>query len=204
VIGARLGRLALVAVLVSWPQAVTASGTHAVAKAALSFSPQTPRVGQAWQLSIAIQSSDRALHPARRVKVVGEMTGHAMRPVEVELTRTSDGGTYEGALAFTMRGPWRITVRVEDLNDVLTAAFDLEVVRPDESSGFDDMRTMLDLHPPVRANLLPPGWTLLGVIVLALAFEWAAWLLSRRPVIAPPPASRPDAPGEAPPVSSPA
>jgi hypothetical protein len=194
----------VLSIVLACPDIVSASGAHSLTRAVLSVTPQFPRVGDRWHLSVAIQSADSMLHPERKVRIVGEMTGHPMRPVEVELTRAAGETDYGGDVVFTMRGPWNVTLRLEDVNEVLLTTFDLEVGGLDASTGWSEMRTMYDLHRPVRPNLVPPIWVVVGTIVLTLAFEVAAVVIVRRRATAPPPASRPAPSAGSRPVSSPA
>lgn len=195
--------LVIVAIAAAWPRSAGASGAHSLVRAALTYAPQNPRVGELWRLSAVVQSADQALHPERRVRVVGTMTGHPMRPVEADLSPTGEAATYSGALSFTMRGPWQITIEVDDLNQVQLATFDLEVVNADASSGGFEMRAILDLHQPARPNLVPPAWVVAAALGLTLAMQAAALFVQRR-------ANRrlrrlqPHASGAAPPESYPA
>lgn len=159
-----------------------ATGVHNSVPALLTYSPQMPHVGQRWQVQVSLQSPDpTAVHPARRVWLVGEMTGHPMRPVEAELTRADMAGNmYAGALEFTMRGPWRVTVRVEELIDVVEGSLALDVVGDDESTGLDALRDAVLLQRPDQPTMVPPAWTLGGAVVLALALEWIVARYHRR------------------------
>jgi YtkA-like protein len=186
-----------------WPRSVDASGAHSLVRAALTYAPQNPRVGEMWRVSAVVQSADQALHPERRVHLVGTMMGHPMRPVEAALSPTGEAGTYSGALSFTMRGPWRIALEVDDLNQVQLATFDLEVVNADASSGGFEMRAILDLHQPARPNLVPPAWAVAAALGLTLAMQAAALFVQRR-ANRRPRRLRPDASGAAPPESYPA
>jgi hypothetical protein len=158
---------------------VFTSGAHSLVRAQVSFGPQTPHVGEPWHVAVAIQSADAQLHPERRVRLIGTMSGHAMRPVEAELARGADGA-FTGSVAFTMRGPWIVTVRVEDLNDILIGGFAAEVVKNEDSTGADELRTMIELHPPVRVNLFPPAWIVGFAIALTLAMQATATIVQRR------------------------
>jgi hypothetical protein len=172
------------------PVSLGASGAHMLVKAVVTFSPQTPHVREPWHVEVAIQSADAQLHPERRVRLIGTMSGHAMRPVESVLTR-AENGSFGGALAFTMRGPWIVTVRVDDLNDMLTGDMPVEVVKDDESTGVEQLRTVVELHPPVRANLLQPAWVTGGAVALTFLIQLAATLYRRRRNATPQPSPLP-------------
>lgn len=171
--------LALVLLLcVPWPAGATAG--HAVTTAALVMTPQSPRVGEPWRLSVSLTSADPSQHPGRKVRAVADMTGHRMRPIVTELVLTPDGSGYEGTMAFTMRGPWKVTLSVQDLNDVLTADYFIGVVGSDASTGMWEMRALLDLHRPVHPNIIPPWWTVAGTVALILAMQAIAAVYQRR------------------------
>lgn len=86
------------------------------------------------------------------------MSGHAVRPVEAELTRGDEAGNvYFGALEFAMRGPWRVTVRSEELNDVFEGSVAVEVVGDEDSTGLETLRNAILLQRPDRPTMLPPG-----------------------------------------------
>ena len=173
--------LALVICAVMTPGNIAATGVHPLAKAQLTFGPQIPRVDQPWHVRAEIQSADALQHPSRHVRVIGEMTGHPMLPVEVELTRVpGERDIYEGAVAFTMPGSWRITVRVDDINDTLVGMFGLDVCDEDGATGFDELRSVVDLHQPVRPNLIPPWYVVGAVGLLVVAAEWTSMAAARR------------------------
>ncbi len=172
--------LVVLGFVLACPAPSGASGVHAPARAALTIDPQMPSVGQRWHVRAALSPGDGLPHPFRRVTLTGEMFGHPMRPVEIELTAVDEVGTYAGDLRFTMRGSWQVTLRVEDLNDVIAGAFEVVVVREEEPQGLPELRSVLDLHPPVRPNLVSPAWVLTLVIGLTLTFEWTAAIVARR------------------------
>jgi hypothetical protein len=161
------------------PISAWASGIHGAVRATITIGPQMPSVGQAWRITASFPAADRRLHPARRVEVIGEMTGHPMRPVEAELSPTGEPGTFSGVLHFTMRGPWMVTLRVEDLNDVMTGALEVNVVREDQLNGLPDIRSVLDLHQPARPNLVPPVWVVIATIALVLGSRRATGVIAR-------------------------
>lgn len=159
---------------------LNASGTHRVpATATIRYGPHTPIVGQPWHLTVTLKAADSLIRPGRRLRVIGQMTGHAMRPVDTELTRVNPE-EYTGALAFTMRGSWVITVRAEDGNDVLAGSFPIEVVNDEPSSEMWDMRTTVDLVPPTRPNLVAPRTVVAASLGLTVLFQLVAAAAQRR------------------------
>lgn len=159
---------------------LNASGTHRVpASATIAYGPHTPVVGQRWHLTVTLKAADSMVRPGRRLRVIGEMAGHSMRPVDTELTRVNPD-EYTGALAFTMRGPWVITVRAEDGNEVLAGSFPLEVVNDEPSAEMWDMRTTVDLVTPARPNLVAPRTVVAASVGLTVLFQLVAAAARRR------------------------
>jgi hypothetical protein len=171
----------LTAAVLLLPFAAGATGTHNMLRAALIYGPQSPRMGDIWYVSATLESTDGLVHPSRRVKLIADMTVHAMRPVEADMTRTDSAGrTFSGQLSFTMPGPWRVTLRSDDVNELLIGSFPFDVANDDEPRGATEMRTVVYLTPPPQANLVPPILAVVVTIALALAFEIAAAVYQRR------------------------
>lgn len=162
----------------TWP--VGATGTHNTVGAALVMRPQLPSMGRPWAISIVLRSTDGLPHPNRRVRLVAEMTGHAMRPESVELSRSDEPDVYSGTLVLTMRGPWKITVRMEDVNDLMLGSFNVQAGGDADGNGAPEMRDLVQLARPVRPNLVPPGWVVAAAFGLTVAFQAGARLLQHR------------------------
>jgi hypothetical protein len=152
------------------------TGTHAY----ISIAPAHPRVGEPCRLSASLRTRNGYPLVPQRVAVVGEMTGHPMRPVETELQRSAAPDEFTGTLGFTMRGPWRLTLRVEEGSSALAGITVIEVVGPDDDTGGSEIRYMVDLAEAPRANLLPPVWVLAGAIAVTAAMHRAAAVAARR------------------------
>lgn len=171
----------LIVVVLFLPFAAGATGSHNIVRAALVYGPQTPRMGDIWHVSATLESSDGLVHPGRRVTVSADMTVHHMRPVEAEMARLDSAGrTFSGQISFTMPGPWRITFRSEDVNELLVGTFPFEVGNGEEPRGAVEMRTVVYLMPPPQPNLVPPAWAAVGAVALTIAFELVAAAYQRR------------------------
>jgi hypothetical protein len=152
------------------------TGTHAY----VTIAPVHPRVEEPCRVSASLRTRNGYPLFPQHVTIVGEMTGHPMRPVEAELQRAPGAGEFTGTLAFTMRGPWRLTLRVEEGSSALVGVAGIEVVGADADTGGSEIRYMVDLAQPPRANLLPPAWVLAGAIALTVAMQRTAAFAARR------------------------
>lgn len=165
-----------------WLALAPVAWAHNALKAVVVVMPAHPRVGEACEISLSVLAPPGVpiLRQIQRVSLAGEMTGHAMAPVETVLVPSGGPGGYSGRLAFTMAGDWRATLRVALLNEEMWATFDMEVwtahAPPDTGSG----RVVLEMRDPVRTNLLPPGWVLAGAVGLTLLAEGTAAALKLR------------------------
>lgn len=153
---------------------------HEAMRATLVVSPQHPRVGRECRVDVTLRTASGLARFVQRAWIVGEMTGHPMRPVVAELRRTGGEHDFTGELAFTMAGPWRVTLHVQDGRDVLWAPLEWEVVPTDVDPGAPEMGYAVDLREPEKANVLPPAWALAGALALVAAMQGAAVLFERK------------------------
>lgn len=153
---------------------------HEATRATIVVSPQHPRVGRACRVEVTLRTVGGLARSAQRAWIVGEMTGHPMRPVEAELRRGAGDVDFVGELDFTMEGPWLVTLRVQDGGSVLWAPLEWQVVGEGDDPGASRMGQLVDLREPVPANLLPPGWAAAGALGLVFAMQRGAVLLRRR------------------------
>jgi hypothetical protein len=174
----RIGSAAIIALVVLVPAVLRG---HNTVRASLVCRPQAPRAGEVWHVTASVDSSDGLVHPGRRLTVTADMAAHHMRPIAAEMTRTDAAGrAFSGQLSFTMPGPWQLTLRSEDLNEVLVGVFAFEVANDDDPRAVGEVRTVVDLIPPPHPNLIPPAWAAAGTIGLTIAFEIVATRYQRR------------------------
>ncbi len=162
---------------------------HEAVKAVIVLRPGTPRVGEPCNVSVSVLVPPGLpiLDQIQGVRIIGEMTGHAMTPVEVSLARAGGNAIYAGSFALTMAGPWKMTVRVNVMKEEMWAEFPAEALRAAAPPDKGGMRHVVELRDPVRANVLSP-WTVVGVSLglvagiegLALFFKWRRAHATRR------------------------
>ena len=154
---------------------------HESVKAIVVLRPGMPRVGEpcAIEVSVLAPPGVPVIDQIQRVHIVGEMSGHPMRPVEADLAAGTDRGVYRGQFALTMGGAWTVTLRITVAGEDMWATFPLEGLSPSKPGDTGGMRHVLELRDPERANLVSP-WVIVastgGLIVLLEALA----LLARR------------------------
>lgn len=164
------------------PLTADLTGTHAI----VAISPAHPRVDEPCHVRVSLRAKNGYAIVPQRATIVGEMTGHPMRPVEAELVPAVAQGVSPApsdlttTLAFTMSGPWRLTLRVEEGAAVLVGTTAIDVVGEGADTGGPEIRLLVDLLQPARANLIPPSWVAIGAIALTAAMQAAASILARR------------------------
>lgn len=159
-----------------WPVALMA---HVGAQARLEFEAPGPTSGTSCGVLVRF-------HPAQiladelhngHVRLVADMTGHAMPPVEIDLRMTDTPGSFRGDIAFTMPGAWRITLRAEGATEVLVGTTSVDVGdTPGESvttmlALTDELLDTSSADAPLRYS---PWTVLVGACALAGALEAAA------------------------------
>lgn len=144
--------------------------------AAVAMTPGKPRASQPCRLTVTAYKSVGTPVPLKpqRVWLVAGMTGHAMRPIEVELLPTRRSGEYSGDITFTMPGLWHITLYVRDRNEAMWAKFDTKVLGAGQAADDVPYQQTLEMLDPARVNLVPPAWVLAGAIGLVLLAEGTA------------------------------
>ena len=174
-------RAALVASLgiLGAPDAAVA---HDAVKAIVRFSGGDARLGMPCPVEVSVLAPPGLpiVRQIRHVSIVADMTGHAMLPVEADFTPDKVAGEYSGDIRFTMAGPWRLTVRVDLLNEQMWGTIDLPVRADSEAIDARPIRYVLELQDPIRPTVFPPGWTLGTAVALAAFLEVAAITLARR------------------------
>jgi hypothetical protein len=173
-------RFAVVLPLLLLPASAGASSGQATT-AVLTATPQNPAVGQSWQVTVSFHGEDSRQHHGGHLRLTGEMRGHPMPPVETVLSAAGEAGSHTGALTFTMRGPWRVTLSlVGNQSERLLGVVDLEVVNPGAAIGAGEMHYEIAMVPPVRPTLFRP-WPVVFVSVAGvLAMQAAAAFHQRR------------------------
>jgi hypothetical protein len=174
----RVLRFAVVLPLLLMPSSAGANSGQATT-AVLTATPQNPAVGQGWQVKVSLQGEDTRQHHGWHLRLSGEMMGHPMPPIETVLSEAGEAGSHTGALTFTMRGPWRVTLRLENQSEALLGAFDMDVVNPGETIGADEMHYEIAMVAPVRPTLVRP-WTVVFVSVAGVLAMQAAAVFSQR------------------------
>ena len=154
---------------------------HDAVKALVDMTPGVPRAGETCVVEVTVLAPPGVpvLEQIQGVRIIGEMTGHSMTPVEADLAPVAGRGGYAGRLALTMGGPWQLTIRIKVANEEMWATFPVEAVRADQTGDPLGLRHIVEMRDPVRANVLPPwqvvGWTIALIVVLESAAAGYKW-----------------------------
>jgi hypothetical protein len=173
-------RLALLTFAAATLLPSVASGHEAV-KALVDMTPGLPRAGETCVVEVTVLAPPGVpvLEQIQGVRLTGEMTGHAMTPVEADLAPVAGRGGYTGRVALTMGGPWQFTIRIKVANEEMWATFPVEAVRADQTGDPVGLRHIVEMRDPVRANVLPPwqvvGWTMVLIVVFESAAAGYKW-----------------------------
>ena len=119
----------LLPVLVSCLAAAAPAAAHTTAMARLSFESPGAVAGEPTVLVVQFEPPDgidEELHGGQ-VRIVANMSGHAMPPVEVTLAPAGAPGRYRGPAEFTMAGPWRLWFRAEGVHGVMLGTAGIEL-----------------------------------------------------------------------------
>ena len=175
----RLARVSLLTVL-TMAGAASIVTAHDAVKAVIIIKPGQPRAGEICSLDVSVLAPPGmpVLDQIEGVRIVAEMTGHNMTPVEAKLAQSSGKGGYQGTIALTMGGPWQLALRIKVSNEEMWALFPVEAVRANEPGDAVGMRYVVQMRDPVRASLLPPWWVVGGTLILILLVELTAILLN--------------------------
>ena len=152
--------------------APSVASAHDAVKAIVIMKPGVPRAGETCTVEVSVLTPPglQLLDQIEGVRVIGEMTGHKMTPLEASLQPVPGTvGGYTGTFALSMGGPWEMTLRIKVANEEMWGPFPVEAVRADQSGDPVGMRYIIEMRDPIRTNILSPwlvvGWTL-GLIVL--------------------------------------
>jgi hypothetical protein len=159
--------------------ATASLAAHEGSSARVTLAPGQPYVGASCRVVVVTTDASGAGRHGRRLYLVADMPMHVMRPVEVELRRTHDPSVYTGEIVFTMPGPWRVQLRVEDATETMTAAFEARVLLDGETAEPGAGDYALTLQDAPRPTLLPPEYVLGGAVALALLMQAIAIVLAR-------------------------
>jgi hypothetical protein len=175
-------RAAAIAAFAAGLVAAVHLSAHDAAKAIVVLRPGEPHVGQACAVSVSVLAPPGVpfVDQIQGVSILGEMTGHAMTPVEAPLASGERSGIYDGSFALTMAGPWKMTLRINVMNEVMWAEFPVAARRAVDPPDTDGLRYVLELRDPVRASVFPP-WAVVAVSLgLVGLIEALAVLFKRR------------------------
>ena len=161
--------------------AASVLSAHEGARATITFQPGSPRTDETCRVRVSELPMSGLTRLGRRVSIVADMPMHAMQPVRATLTPAADEeGAFEGALTFTMPGPWRVTVHVGDANEEMIGALELRVRRDDLPAETSSSRVVVALEDAPRPTILPPMWVLTSAVALAVGMELIAVAYARR------------------------
>ena len=159
--------------------AAASVAAHEGSSARITLAPGQPYVGASCRVVVVTTDASGDARRSRRVWLVADMPMHVMRPIEAELRRTHDARVYTGEIIFTMPGPWRVELRVEDADETMTAAFEARVLLDGETAESGAGDHVLALQDAPHPTLLPPGYVLGGAVVLTLLMQGVAMVLAR-------------------------
>ena len=168
-------RLSLVTVL--WFSAAVSLPAHDILHATIAMTPGKPHVEAPSQIEVTLTTS-AGVPPhlvGGRLWVSGAMPGHAMPPLEAPLRATTKPGVFVGELAFSMSGPWFVSLNLtEDNGESMIATFEMVVARYDDPETTETGVHKVDMLLTEGRNMVPPMWVLLGAIALILVAEGTA------------------------------
>lgn len=181
----RLKPAAACALVAVWCGLGGAVAAHTGVRAVIEFNPSPPVAGEPCAVKVRFETKTGA--PAQlaapHVRLVAEMTGHAMPPLVVTLSPVVGAGLragvadrpgeFRGDVRFTMAGPWTITVRAEAEHDTIAGVFDLIVAAQPQRAAPIGAQTV-DMSAPVSPSAVPAWPTLLVAIGLTVALEAGA------------------------------
>jgi hypothetical protein len=154
---------------------------HERVQAVVRFEPVRPVVATSSTVHVRFETTTGVPQDmtGHEIRVIAEMTGHAMRPVEATLTPTGERGQYRGDLEFTMAGPWRVSVRVDGGHEPVTGAVTIAVALEPEAAVATDADAAgtvvaLDMDVPESDRGYSPWVVLIGAIALVLWIEGLA------------------------------
>lgn len=149
---------------------------HDAVTAIVLLSSGDPRLGVPCAIKVSVLAPPGVpiVRQIRRVSISGAMTGHAMPPLEIELARGEFRDEYVGHIAFSMAGPWRITLRIDVPSEQMWGILDVAVRGESETVDARPLRYVLEMQDPVRQTVFPPLATAETAIALTLLFELAA------------------------------
>jgi hypothetical protein len=153
---------------------------HGGVRAVIATDPSPPVAGQPSVVIVRFDTKTGApaAITARHVRLVAEMTGHAMTPVAADLAPAPGAGRqspneFRGTVAFTMAGPWRMTVRADLGHDAITGVVDVMVSAEPQRAAVSAPQ-VVDMNIPVTPRPVPAWPIVMASIVLTLALEAGA------------------------------
>ncbi len=164
--------------------ATAALHAHDATTARLTFVGGHPHSGQRGEIRVQLLGLGGAPVSLEdtTVRIIADMTMHAMTPVEADLTRHLPNEVRGGDIAFTMPGEWRITLRLEEQAGTRVSVFPLTVLRGDAVGSGTDLNVDVGLEPLPRPTIFDP-WTVVWVSLgLVVAAETTAIVFRRRRV----------------------
>jgi hypothetical protein len=168
--GRRTAVAAIAALLLAQPLLSGHNGVVAV----VTVTPGRPIAGEASRVTVVALGPTGALAlPGQRLRLIGEMTGHAMPPLRAELQPGAIKGLYVGELSFTMAGPWKMTLEIDQQGETMWATFGMEAGSEGDATGAP-RRYDLEMLDPVQPTLFSPTWVVLVAVGLTVAAEGTA------------------------------
>lgn len=171
--------------------APSVASAHEAVKAIVIMKPGVPRAGETCSVEVSLLAPPGVpiLDQIEGVRIIGEMTGHKMTPLEATLQPVPGTvGGYTGSFVLSMGGPWEMTLRIKIANEEMWGPFPVEAVRADQTGDAVGVRYIIQMRDPIRSNIFSPwlvvGWTL-GLIALLEGAAMARKMrLSRRRSVA--------------------
>lgn len=161
--------------VVVWCGIVATVATHGGVRAIVTFEPSRPIAGERSAVTVRFVSKTGGAVdlPDSRVRIVADMAGHTMPPVEASLTPDGSVGEFHGEVTFIMSGGWNLTIYSESEFDKMLGRGSL-VVRADGDEPAEPEPLTMDMAEPTTENSFSPWGVLLAAIGLAVAAEATA------------------------------
>jgi hypothetical protein len=148
---------------------------HGGLQAVVAFKPSPAVSGALSHVTVRFASGGQPVDlPGFKIRIAGEMAGHAMPPLEVALASTGAAGEYQGTATFIMSGEWNLTVFADSEDDQMIGQGAILV--GSAAGGPPGTATLAVAmgEPQTSSSGFSPWTIVIGAIGLTAALEAAA------------------------------